>query len=1095
MHDAAITRRLLRAPDPGTGRRAEGGRRLTRAGQARGQGGPLAKPLVSVITVCRNAADTLPRCLASVAAQGWQAVEHIVIDGASEDGTQDLLEAHAGTIDYYVSEPDGGIYDAMNKGLALAQGALILMLNADDWLAADALESLVAARADSGADIACALARYIDPDTGAAQVLRAMPYDDAVAFRMPLRHGTMLVPADIYDRLGGYDTAFPIAADRDFTARLWQAGVTCHEVPRPLLNFSTCGVSNRDHAGLAAEKARLIKRAFPFLHDSTCAEMSDPERADADLFVRAAEAHSTKPGFVAAVRALLEDRRRQGGAAWQGEGIERLGGLGPAISVIVPVFDAEATLGRCLDSILSQSLIDLEVILVDDAAVDGSRALAESYALRDDRVRVIAHDENRGLGASRNSGIRAAEGRYIFHADPDDTLPEGALAHLLDLALEHGADIVRGAYRAGQGLHGQAVEGARIVHPCGQAKGVLPGIDLARTPGLLAGTEGHWSCLYDAILARRVPYPTDLKMGQDSLFMVRVFATARRVTLTSQVVYNYEPNPRSAMNRFDARKIRDALEWRHRAHALLVQAGHKRLGEGLLFTYWDPALFATAGQVLDRAGMLAFEASLAQVLHAAGYPGTAAPPPGDLPARFRAALAAHPAPVHPLDATAPATARALKVVTLSTRDHGGAGIGSLRRIEALRAAGVDAELHVLFRRHPELGHVHQLPLRAGLAPGPALEQEWQRAAVLGRDEVPVLSADEMLSKPGCLVDWEALAPVLQGADVVHLHWVSGVLDFGKMAQVLGDTPVVWTLADMNAFTGGCHYSQGCEGFLGDCRACPLTGGSAQMHDFWQIKRAALSGLRNLHVVCPSEWLARQARNSTLLGDRPVHMIPNALPVSRFVPHNRLVARQRLGLPLDRRLVLFGAEALDNRRKGGDLLRDSLALLAGQGGLRDTEALVFGDTSIDLGLHLHAMGRVAKDEKLALIYAAADVFAFPSSADNAPLTVVESLLCGTPVVGFDVGNVGELLCHGQSGYVARPGDVADFARGLDWALTRAGTAQALKHSLTGQARARAHNDPGRAAARHLALYRQIIANPPPARAGEAAGGVAKSGLRA
>lgn len=1091
MPDAAITRRLLRASDPGTGRRAEGGWRLSRAGQARGQGGALARPLVSVITVCRNAADTLPRCLASVAAQGWQAVEHIVIDGASEDGTQDLLRAHEATIDYYVSEPDGGIYDAMNKGLALAQGELILMLNADDWLAADALESLVAARADSGADIACALARYIDPETGAAQVLRAMPYDDAVAFRMPLRHGTMLVPADIYDRLGGYDTGFPIAADRDFTARLWQAGVTCHEVPRPLLNFSTGGVSNRDHDGLAAEKARLVKRAFPFLHDSTCTAMSDPARADADLFARAAEAHADKPGFVAAVRALLEDRRRQGGAAWQGDAVEQLGGLGPAVSVILPVHEAETTLARCLDSILSQSLTDLEVIVVDDAAVDGSRALAESYALRDDRVRVIAHDENRGLGASRNSGIRAAGGRYIFHVDPDDTLPEGALAHLLDLALEQGADIVRGAYRAGQGLHGQAAESAGITYPCGLTEGVRARTDLAQDPGLLAGTEGHWSCLYDAILARRVPYPTDLKMGQDSLFMARVFAAARHVTLTAQVIYHYEPNPRSAMNRFDARKIRDALEWRRRAHALLAQAGHKRVGEGLLFSYWDPALFATAGQVLDRAGHLRFETALAQALRAAGYPGTATPPPGDLPARFRAALAAHPAPAHPLDGPLPATARALKVVTLSTRDHGGAGIGSLRRVEALRAAGVDAELHVLFRRHRDLPHVHQLPLREGLEPGPDLERIWQREVVLSRDEAPEYAADEMLSKPGCLVDWEALAPVLHAADVVHLHWVSGVLDFAKLAQVLGDKPVVWTLADMNAFTGGCHYAQGCEGFRGDCRSCPLTGPGGQMHDFWQIKRAALSDLRNLHVVCPSEWLARQARDSALLGDRPVHMIPNALPVTRFVPHNRLVARQRLGLPTDRRLVLFGAEALDNRRKGGDLLRDSLAILAEKGRLQGVEGLVFGDAPIGLGLHLHSMGRVAKDEKLALIYAAADVFAFPSRGDNAPLTVVESLLCGTPVVGFDVGNVAELVRHGESGYVARPGDLADFARGLDWALSRAGTPQALQGGLAGHACARAHNDPAQAAARHVALYRQIIASPPPARTG----GVAKAGPKA
>jgi len=392
---------------------------------------------------------------------------------------------------------------------------------------------------------------------------------------------------------------------------------------------------------------------------------------------------------------------------------------------------------------------------------------------------------------------------------------------------------------------------------------------------------------------------------------------------------------------------------------------------------------------------------------------------------------------------APATLKTpLRIATLSTRDHGGAGIGSLRRVEALRKAGVDAHLHVLMKR-TTLPHVHQMPMRAGLVPGDAAEEAWQEECVVSKADAPDLSAQEMLSKPGCLVDYDALAPVLQQADVVHLHWVGGAIDYDKLARAAGDTPIVWTLADMNAFTGGCHYSEGCTNFL-----------------------------KNLHVVCPSKWLAEQARSSALLGDRPVHMIPNALPVDRFSPQNRLVARQKLGLPLDRKLILFGAEALDNERKGGALLRKGLDKLAKTIDMTGVEALVFGTAPIDLGLHVHAMGRVDDDDIMALVYAAADVMAFPSAADNAPLTVVESLLCATPVVGFDVGNVSELIEHGRSGYIARPADVDDFARGLSWALDRAGSQNALVGGLAGQVRARTHNDPAQAAARHIALYRQI-----------------------
>jgi glycosyltransferase involved in cell wall biosynthesis len=122
-------------------RRAEGGLRL----QGRLQSPAPGVPLVSYVTVVRNAVTTLPRTLASVKAQRGAAVEHIVVDGLSSDGTLRVIEAHAGQIDYFVSEPDSGLYDALNKAVSLARGSLVCVLNADDWLTADA--AATAARA------------------------------------------------------------------------------------------------------------------------------------------------------------------------------------------------------------------------------------------------------------------------------------------------------------------------------------------------------------------------------------------------------------------------------------------------------------------------------------------------------------------------------------------------------------------------------------------------------------------------------------------------------------------------------------------------------------------------------------------------------------------------------------------------------------------------------------------------------------------------------------------------------------------------------------------------------------------------------------
>ena len=173
---ALVTRRDRAAPDTTGRRRAEGGRRLS------GED-PRAvpdRPLVTVVTVCFNAARTLAQCVDSVLTQTYPNVEYVVVDGSSDDGTVELLERYAEHIDYFVSEPDSGLYNAMNKGLALASGEYILFPNADDWYVADAIEQLVAAASYANADVVSALAQAIDANAPSSDLRPA-----ADAFRRP----------------------------------------------------------------------------------------------------------------------------------------------------------------------------------------------------------------------------------------------------------------------------------------------------------------------------------------------------------------------------------------------------------------------------------------------------------------------------------------------------------------------------------------------------------------------------------------------------------------------------------------------------------------------------------------------------------------------------------------------------------------------------------------------------------------------------------------------------------------------------------------------------------------------------------------------
>lgn len=1114
----AVVGACLTAPAQGDAPRVEGGLRLRQQYKAH----DVEMPLVSIITVCLNASRTLEKAIDSVLAQTYGNLEYIVVDGQSTDATLPLLEKHGGAIDYFVSEKDAGLYHAMNKGLALASGQYVLILNADDWYEPTCVAELVEARRYSGRDMVSALAHYVDDHGGSVQVLRPMPFDASMRLRMPLRHETMLIPAEVYRQHGGYDTRFRIIADYVLTLKLFEAGVSHYQVPRPLLFFRNTGVSNTSHERLKNERRELIGAQFPFLSPEEVAVLEDLKGLRAGMLQQLMDAHPGQASLADALEAYHRDSLRPNGPRhWAGtrlpwaEVSKRLGR--PMVSVILPIYKAQATLGAAIDSVLTQTLQDLELICVNDASPDDSLALTERYCRQDPRVISLVNEVNVGLGTSRNRGIRAARGRYVFHVDPDDTLPPDALEALVRLATEHDCDLVRGAYLKTQLIHRKSA--GRPVQVSPLRPGIEAGVNttLARSPALLNHTEGHWACLYRRDLALAVPYPTDLSMGQDSIFLVNAYIAARAVRVTGDLVYTYQANPDSAMNTFSLRKFRDALEWRRRAWRVLDDAGLRGVGDHLLFNYWSEDFFRALGAKATPDELAAFVAGLGLALRQAS-PGPrerrapewlqqlfrlvetgqeaqacrqiAAAAQADAASQGEAAKAQPPTPAttppalatpatparQPAAARVPARTR-LKIATFCSMDHGGAGTGTQRRVAALRELGQEVSIHslVVKSRHGYVKRVVPRLKGVNTADQNAVWQEVRKRAVLPAKEIEGFRAQELFSSPESVVDFAQIKETLQASDVVHLHWVVGMFDYAQAGQYLGDKPVVWTLADMNAFTGGCHYSEGCEGYKQECRNCPLLGGNSDLaHRNWKRKKAAYSQLKNLHIVCPSKWMAQRVKASSLLGDRPVHYIPNAFPVHKFKPTNRMVARIQLGLPLDAKLLLFGADSLTSKRKGGDHLRSAISsLIDGHRGAR-VEVVLFGSHSIQLPVPVHSLGNISEEERLALVYSAADAFVFPSVEDNAPLTVGEALLCGLPVVAFPVGNVTDLVRHGKTGYIAEYLDADDLAKGIRWALD-ASLRESISRSLECRISAAEVHDPRTAAQRHLELYRKVVAH--------------------
>ena len=247
-------------------RRAEGGRRL--AGAAPRPAGPL----VTYLTVVRNAVATLPRTLASVRAQRGAAVEHIVVDALSDDGTLGVIEAHAGQIDYYVSEPDAGLYDALNKALGLARGSLVCVLNADDWLAPDAAAQALRALAWVDADPAAPAARFITSSAwlhnrGRRRLWVPGPLDIGSWLRCPnLCHNGVYATPAVLRAAGPFDTRLRIVADTRWLLAGVEAGVAVHAIAAPTVHYVTGGISG-DGRGHVTDCARMLAYRFPALSD------------------------------------------------------------------------------------------------------------------------------------------------------------------------------------------------------------------------------------------------------------------------------------------------------------------------------------------------------------------------------------------------------------------------------------------------------------------------------------------------------------------------------------------------------------------------------------------------------------------------------------------------------------------------------------------------------------------------------------------------------------------------------------------------------------------------------------------------------------
>lgn len=415
----------------------------------------------------------------------------------------------------------------------------------------------------------------------------------------------------------------------------------------------------------------------------------------------------------------------------------------------------------------------------------------------------------------------------------------------------------------------------------------------------------------------------------------------------------------------------------------------------------------------------------------------------------------------------------MRIVKLSTMDiSGGAARAALRLHTGLRALHIDSRLVVQRKTLDQ----------------PAIEGPRGATAALTAktrlllDQLPVIPhwhRSGGVFAPGWLPGnaWRranALNP-----DIVHLHWITkaflGIRDLARL-----NAPIVWTLHDMWAFTGGCHYDLGCGRYRSHCGNCPVLGSSRAKDLACRMQAAKRRAWQTLDmtIICPSRWLADCARNSALLGRHRIEVIPNGIDLAQYRPHDRAAARRRLSLDSNDKLILFGAmDATSNERKGFGQLQAALQLLAETGWSRRASVVVFGKADRarppPAGFRVHYIPPLHDDVQLAELYSCADVFVAPSLQDNLPNTIMEAMACGTPCVAFDNGGMPDMIQHEKNGYLATTRDADALAAGIAWVLED----PARNERLSRNARACCEQRFGLRdiANRHLELYRDVLAS--------------------
>ena len=364
---------------------------------------------------------------------------------------------------------------------------------------------------------------------------------------------------------------------------------------------------------------------------------------------------------------------------------------------------------------------------------------------------------------------------------------------------------------------------------------------------------------------------------------------------------------------------------------------------------------------------------------------------------------------------------------MSTSDIGhGAGIAAFRLHTSLLEAGVDSKMLVA-QKKSDNENVFQL------VPNPKTKLEkiaWYMTHGV-EYALNTMGPQTLFSLNGRALKKN---PYYKDADILHFHNIHWTINnFSLLSLISKKKPVIWTLHDMWPITGHCFYSQGCERWRSGCGKCSNLDILVKLkfdttHYQWLMKKHIYTKTKPV-IVTPSKWLAGVVKDNSILSRCDTHVIPCGMNQKIFFPRHN--AKEYFGLDPDKNVLFFIASALHEKRKGYQYFEAAVNRIKNK--IPNLVLLVAGDSqeikSLETVVPVIKTGYIDHFEKLAMAYSAADVFVLPSIQDNLPNVVLESLACGTSVVGFNIGGLPDMVTHLKTGYLAENQNSHDLVEGI------------------------------------------------------------------